>query len=218
MLGGGGGGKFLEIFSKMGFKKLYLVDINVNINDNSKINWTECSLDQYNPKLNNSNLKFDLIFLNHSLEHMDNQLDNMKHLNTLLKDNGEVILRIPIKNQAYQEYGVNWYQIDAPRHFFIHTLESFKILCDNAGFEIKETIFDSDFVQFVKSEEYKKDIAWYDKESYREKWRILFKKTNLKESIFNKEDIARFKRRAMEFNNENLGDQAIFLLKKLKKI
>ena len=37
---------------------------------------------------------------------------------------------IPVKSQTiWEKYGVNWSQIDAPRHFFLHTIKSFKILC-----------------------------------------------------------------------------------------
>ena len=65
---------------------------------------------------------------------MDNQLENIKCFKNLVKPEGIIVIRIPIKTKpVWEKYGVNWFQIDAPRHFFLHTIESFKTLCDKAG-------------------------------------------------------------------------------------
>jgi hypothetical protein len=49
-------------------------------------------------------------------------------------------------------------QIDAPRHFVLHTLESLNLLAKKSGFVIRETIFNSGGFQFWGSELYQKDI------------------------------------------------------------
>ncbi|MDR2829544.1 MAG: methyltransferase domain-containing protein [Methanobrevibacter sp.] len=76
---GCGFGQFLMIFQKLGFFNLYGIDISVNENTNS-ITYFESSFESFNTSLN-----FDLIFLNDSLEHMDNQLNVMKKVKGLLR-------------------------------------------------------------------------------------------------------------------------------------
>ena len=204
---GCGAGQFLEIFDKLGFKNLYGIDISVEDNK-SNINFIESTLDSYD-----TNLKFDLIFLNDSFEHMDNQLENMEHLKYLLKEKGRIILTMPLKSYTYEKYGSNWYALDAPRHFYIHTLKSFKILLNTVGFEIEDIIFNSNVTSFVRSEEYKNNIPENDKKAYKEEWRIFFNMTNLRKSIFDKYQIIKFKNKVKELDKKNLGDHAIFVLK-----
>jgi hypothetical protein len=146
---------------------------------------------------------------------MDNQLENIKHLKHLLKPNGRIILSMPIKNYFYEKYGSSWYQLDAPRHFYLHTLKSFKLLLDTVGFNIDDFVSDANYGTFTKSEEYKNNIPSNDKRTYIEKWRIFFSITNLNVSIFNKKQIKEFKQKADELNEKKEGDHFIFLLKNL---
>ena len=206
---GCGSGQFLRILEKMGFKNLHGIDVFTNKNNGTKIKITESTLESYDTEL-----KFDLIFLKDSFEHMDNQLKNLNHLKTLLNgENAKIIISIPIKNDIYEIYGSNWYDIDAPRHFYIHTLKSFKILLNDSGFEIEKIIYDSNFISYVRSEEYKNNISGNDKQSYNEYWRVFFKNNNIDESIFNKHQITEFKNDAKASNKKNLGSHAIFYLK-----
>jgi 2-polyprenyl-3-methyl-5-hydroxy-6-metoxy-1,4-benzoquinol methylase len=123
---GCGDGNFLNILKKGGFKNLTGFDLFID-DDNmlEGITIYKSSLEDFK-----SDKKFDLITSNHSFEHMDNQLINLQCFENLVKDEGIVVIRIPIKSDFFwNRYGVNWHQIDAPRHFFLHTIESFKILC-----------------------------------------------------------------------------------------
>ncbi|MDR2829543.1 MAG: hypothetical protein LBB45_00610 [Methanobrevibacter sp.] len=86
-------------------------------------------------------------------------------------------------------------------------------MLDSAGFEIEKVEFDSDLSSFLRSEEYKNKMTIFDKNSYQEKYRFFYKKNNMDESIFNKEQIKIFREKLEKLNNENLGDHAIFLLK-----
>lgn len=96
--------------------------------------------------------------MHHVLEHMDRQIEELKFCYGLLKPKGCLLVRIPIANKAWEIFRENWLPLDAPRHFFIHTLKSFNILAEKTGFKIKKTIFDSTDFQFLGSKLYQKDI------------------------------------------------------------
>ncbi len=150
--------------------------------------------------------QYDFIMLHHSFEHMPNPHDAIKDLFRLLKPERYMLIRIPIASSyAWETYRQDWVQLDPPRHFFLHTVESMRILAEQAGLEVKDVIFDSSDFQFWGSEQIRKGIGLLDKRSYQNK---------PQESIFSKAEIAAFKARAVELNRIGRGDQACFYLYK----
>ena len=116
------------------------------------------------------------------------------------------MIRIPVVSSfAWEDYGVHWVQLDAPRHFFLHSLDSLRILARKEKFHIEDIVFDSDEFQFWGSEQYKNGISLRSEKSY---------SMNPAQSIFNQEQIDRFRRKAMQLNRDARGDQAVFYLKK----
>jgi SAM-dependent methyltransferase len=149
--------------------------------------------------------KFDLIIFNHSFEHLQYPQETILKLSKILSDNGLCIIRMPVKNDyIWNLYGVNWVQIDTPRHFYIHTRKSFQILLDNSGLEIDEVVYDSSEFQFYASEQIKKGIPLFSKRSH-----LL----NPYRSIFTRNEIQEYRNKAHKLNNEKSGDQAIFFIK-----
>jgi len=50
---------------------------------------------------------------------MPNPRNVFEKISGLLSDEGTLLIRIPVMDCfAWKEYGVNWFQLDAPRHFF----------------------------------------------------------------------------------------------------
>jgi SAM-dependent methyltransferase len=153
-----------------------------------------------------NNKKFDLIISNHSFEHISDQLETLVKVSKIFSKNGACLIRIPIKTDyIWNRYGINWVQIDAPRHFFIHTPKSFELLVEQSGLTIKERVYDSTEFQFWGSEQYIKNISLNTENSYL---------VNPKKSIFTKEQIIKYKKLAKELNENGQGDQAAFILKK----
>lgn len=193
---GCGDGDFLITLKNGGFKDLTGIDLFIdkkNMKKNIKIYQT--SLEDFKP-----NRKYDLIISNHSFEHMDNQLKNLKCFENLLNDNGTIVIRIPVKSKAvWEKYGVNWFQIDAPRHFYLHTIESFKILCSKTNLVVEDIIFDADERSFIHSEKYKKNISGRDSEW--NTFKVDDKKMN------------QIKNEVKILNEKKESDQAIFVLK-----
>ena len=149
---------------------------------------------------------YDLIVMNHSFEHMAAQLDVLQALRHCLSAEGRLVLRIPIcSSYAWETYGTNWVQLDAPRHFFLHSLTSLKWLTEKAGLSTESVTFDSWEFQFWGSEQYQQDIPLSDERSWN---------NGPAKSIFTTEQIEAFRLKSAQLNSEGKGDQACFMLRR----
>lgn len=148
--------------------------------------------------------KFDLIISSHSFEHISDQLETLTAICKLLSDKSVCLLRIPVKTEyIWNRYSVDWVQIDAPRHLFLHTLKSFNLLVKQSNLSIREVHFDSTGFQFWGSEQYMRDIPLLSANSY---------KVSRSKSIFSAKQIAQYRKKARELNANQQGDQATFYL------
>jgi SAM-dependent methyltransferase len=148
---------------------------------------------------------FDFIMLNHSLEHVIDPEHVMTQLHRILDKDGEVLIRVPILGYSWEHYGTDWIALDAPRHLYIFSPESIKILAERTGFKVRDVIHDSDAFSFWGSEQLKQGIYFLDANSYA---------VNPQKSIFSDADIQRFERKAQELNAAKRADQACFYLTK----
>jgi 2-polyprenyl-3-methyl-5-hydroxy-6-metoxy-1,4-benzoquinol methylase len=199
---GCGAGNFLYSLNKIGFKNL--VGVDPYLRESTK----ERGVEIYNKSIHElpDNQKYDFIMFDHSFEHIFKQLQALIKVYKLLSEGGVCLIRVPIKTDyIWNYYGINWVQIDAPRHFFLHTLNSFELLVKKSGLSIKDIVFDSTEFQFCGSEQYIKNIPLAAENSYSK---------NLDKSIFTKKEIEEFKKRAKELNMKKQGDQAAFFLTK----
>ena len=149
---------------------------------------------------------WDLIMFHHSFEHVADQVETLAKAASLLKTGGTCLVRVPTASSwAWKHYGVNWVQLDAPRHLFLHSIASMKLLSEKVGLKMEHVVYDSFAFQLWGSEQYEKDIPLNDERSYA---------VNPDKSPFSKDDIANFEKRSIELNKNNQGDQAAFYLKK----
>jgi SAM-dependent methyltransferase len=150
--------------------------------------------------------EWDLIILNHSFEHMPNPTETMEIVSGLLSQGGVCLVKIPtVSSYAWEHYRENWVQLDAPRHFFLHSIESIKRLAGKVSLEVEKVVYDSMSFQFWGSEQCIKGIPLRSPHSYA---------MEPAKSIFSKVDIKRFEEEARKLNGENRGDQAAFYLRK----
>ncbi len=98
---------------------------------------------------------YDVVFFRHSLEHMPRQLDVLCSARKRVRPGGTCVISIPVVGWAWREYGPNWSQLDAPRHLFIHSIDSFTRVAEKAGFHIERVIYDSCDFQFWTSDLYR---------------------------------------------------------------
>lgn len=198
---GCGSGFFLLELQKLGFENLVGVDPYLN-KDISYENGVKVLKKSIHDVKNNK----DVIIFHHSFEHLHDPLETLQSVYKLLNKGGYCIIRVPTSSSyAWKHYKEHWVQLDAPRHFFIHSLESMEFLTKKVGLHLEKTIYDSTGFQFWGSEQYKNNIPLTDQKSYSE---------NPKKSIFTAEQIKAFKRKAVELNKKGQGDSCAFIIKK----
>lgn len=148
--------------------------------------------------------QFDFIMLNHSFEHMDKPLLILKKLYHLIRNKGCILIRIPVASSyAWRKYGINWVSLDAPRHFFLYTPESIKILADKSGFHLLKVEYDFTEWQFWGSEQYSKNISLIGS---------INKDLTPKLTCYSKRQIKKYRKQAIKLNKNNDGDMACFYL------
>ncbi|WDP89412.1 MAG: class I SAM-dependent methyltransferase [Desulfobacter sp.] len=198
---GCGAGNFLIRLKKEGFKNLYGLDkyISKTVVYENGVSILKSDLEQLDGR-------YDYIMLHHSFEHMPEPERVLKKLFELLRNDRFVMIRIPVfGNFIWQKYKTDWVQLDAPRHLFLYSENSMRLLAESAGFSVKSIVYDSNEFQFWGSEQCRKDIALFDKESFA---------YSRKKSIFTKKMINKFKKWSITLNEFKLGDQACFYLYK----
>jgi SAM-dependent methyltransferase len=155
-------------------------------------------------QLKNTLQEFDLITFHHSFEHISNQLSTLVEAKSLLKPSGKILIRIPtVTSWAFDEYQENWFQLDAPRHLFLHSHKSIELLANQAGLKLIDLWCDSYELQFICSEQYRRGITFSDSKSY-----VVNKKTDL----FAKKEIKLFAEKTILANKLLQGDQICVVL------
>lgn len=192
---GCGSGSLLRSMQIMGFTDLQGVDPFIS----TEIDYGN-GLKILKQSLNEIDSYWDLIMFHHSFEHVPNPLESLRMARNLLNEGGWCLIRIPISASfAWRHYGVNWVQLDAPRHFYLHSLRSMEILAEKAGFVVEKIVFDSDAFQFWGSELYAAGKTY------------LSAKHGCSGTIRN----MLYSWKARKLNRVGDGDQAAFFLKKV---
>ena len=198
---GSGGGQVLLRMSQCGFTNLVGVDpfLPSDIDMPGGIRLRKAELSDVEGR-------FDFIMLHHSFEHMSNPNSAMEQLRRLIAPNGCVLIRMPVVGYAWREYQTNWIQLDPPRHYFVHSQMSTRLLAKRSGFWMDDclTLYDSDDFQFWGSEQYKRDIPMHDRRSYL---------NGLRGSVFSPAEIVDFRKRAAALNAKQDGDRGDFFLR-----
>jgi 2-polyprenyl-3-methyl-5-hydroxy-6-metoxy-1,4-benzoquinol methylase len=150
--------------------------------------------------------QYDIIIFNHSFEHMPHPLEIFRHLSSIVAENGLIIIRIPtVSSFAWKCYKTDWVQLDAPRHLFLHSINSIEILAKTAGLTVELIEYDSNSFQYFGSEQYKMDIPLYHEKSFF---------MSRKNSLFTRSNIVEYEKKSLELNANNNGDQFTAYLRK----
>jgi hypothetical protein len=123
----------------------------------------------------------------------------------LLSDEGYCLVRIPIISWAWTEFGEDWVQLDAPRHLFLFTTDSFSAIARDAGFIVDGIVHDSTMYQFWGSSQVKNDIRVFEG--------VMGGMPYLKE-IFGREQLEEWMQQAVDLNTKGMGDTACFYLRR----
>jgi SAM-dependent methyltransferase len=138
--------------------------------------------------------RFDLVVLNHAFEHIPDQFETLQAVASRLAPGGHCLVRVPtVSSYAWEHYREDWVQLDAPRHFFLHSLKSLRLLGERAGLTLQAVEFDSTELQFAGSELYRRDRPW-----------------TVGMPGYSRAELRRFRAQARALNAEGRGDQAAF--------
>lgn len=196
---GSGNGELIKNFCRVGYRDLTGIDpyVEKDIIHNKRLRIEKKSLFDVTRQ-------YDIIMLNHSLEHMDHQEEVLKKLASILSKNGRILLRIPILSKPLMDkYGVNAVSLDPPRHFYIHSVKSISLLLERTGFMIEKIIYDAHEFSCWASEQYQKNINLHnDPESY------------LSKNTFSNEQMPTWRNQIDELNNRGQSDNLALYLKK----
>ncbi|NVK50570.1 MAG: class I SAM-dependent methyltransferase [Cyclobacteriaceae bacterium] len=152
-------------------------------------------------RLEDVDQKFDVIMMHHSFEHLEDPGRLLQQGYDSLNSGGKMLIRTPLANcEAWKEFGTNWVQLDAPRHLIIPSLDGFKALVSNSGFRLKEVFFDSTGFQFWGSKLYENGLSLSEQDLA---------------TLFSKEDLKGFNKKALQYNLEGKGDQVCFFLERV---
>lgn len=147
--------------------------------------------------------RYDAVVMEHAFEHVPSPQDTLRQLVALLAPGGTLVISMPLVSEAWKRYGVDWVQLDAPRHLHLFTERGFRLLA--GGLQMLDVDYDSTGVQFWASEQYRRDIPLLDPRSPR---------VNAASPLFSAEELARFEAEAQALNLIGQGDQATFCLRK----
>lgn len=146
---------------------------------------------------------FDLIRLHDSFEHMEDPLETLVSIKRLMDKDGMCLISIPVyPNAAYDIFKEYWYQWDAPRHLFLHSVKSMEFLCQKAGMRIESINFNSGDMQFVSSLLYQRGIPYLEQSD------------DVIKSAFSPEELHKFIELTAKLNERGYGDHAVFVIVK----
>jgi len=198
---GCGGGELLLTLQSIGFSRLLGVDPfvshDLDLGGGLRVLRTQLAAVQ-EPQ--------DVVMFHHSLEHIGEQRPVLAAAYALLVPGGRCVVRIPsVSSFAWREYGTDWCALDAPRHLYLHSKESIRMLAEQAGFRVENITSDSTSFQFWGSEQYRRGMALMMPGSHA---------IAPAAGAFSASELRDFGRRAAQLNRVNDGDQIVVYLRR----
>lgn len=142
---------------------------------------------------------FDLVMFHHSLEHLVDPLAALRAARRLLSPRGRILIFVPTAGSfAWEHYGADWCNLDAPRHLHLLTEPAMRILAAGADLAVSEARSVGRLSQFTGSERYRMDIPANDPRRDRD--------------LFSRAQLAAWRARTDALNGEGRGDQMMFIL------
>src|SRR5262245_5578219 len=189
---GSGASGFLERLADLGFTNLLGIDpfLNEPVIQRSAIRRLRASIDQMDGR-------FDVIFFNHSLEHIHDPVGALVRAACLLSPEGRIVVRTPIANRTWRERGVNWVELDAPRHLVVFSERGVQHATGRAGLSVVSARYDTTAFELWGTRLYELDIPLKDPR---------------RSSLFTRAELAAFEREAQRMNMEGSAGRACFVL------
>lgn len=201
---GCGTGELLHEIADLGVRKIIGIDPFVpdDIFYRNGARVLKASIAELNLRVGND--KFDLIMFNHSLEHSPTPFADLAHAAKFLKQDGEILIRLPVSGSKIANmYGKYWWSLDAPRHIYLFSTKSMRLLAGKCGLTIKRVNFEGTIDDYLASEQHKAGIPLLSESSY-----VVSKKF----SRFSQEQMKNFEEDIQEQNRLGTAALAGFVL------
>lgn len=189
---GCGSGAFLFAQARSGCGNLFGCDpfLDHDIQYGDRVHIRKCSIHEMD-----GDGTFDGIRMGDSFEHMTDPLDVLASARRLLAPDGKLWMSIPTyPNAAMEMFGSHWYQLDAPRHIFLHSLKSLEYLGQKSGMKMTEVVYDSNNSQFLRSFFYERGVPFHEITA------------DLIRQYFTNIDILKMDQAAKDLNKKGYGD------------
>jgi len=147
---GCGSGAFMRVVESAGMRVFGVEPVKIDGN-----HLTQNSLNIFHGFLEEAKYPddfFDLITLNHVLEHIGNPMTTLHEVRRILKPRGTLIIGVPqSESLAYRFFGKNWIQLDVPRHLYTFSSSTIKGYAEANRFHIDKIRFNSKPLQIYGS-------------------------------------------------------------------
>jgi SAM-dependent methyltransferase len=137
---GCGSGRFLRYADQLGMEVLG-VDLSSNAVESAESVGIRCIQGTY-ADLSAVDRQFDVVRLNHVLEHVDDPVEALRALRPLVARDGRLVIAVPnTESPVAQLYGRDWHNLDAPRHVWDFNPASLRRAFDAAGYSVERVLF-----------------------------------------------------------------------------
>lgn len=95
---------------------------------------------------------FDLIRMEHVLEHVSNPIEYLNEARRLLKSHGRIVMTVPaIESLSYKISGRDWLALEFPLHIYHYSLQSLRHIASRSGLTIRRYRYLSVWEQVIGS-------------------------------------------------------------------
>lgn len=148
----------------------------------------------------------DLVIFHHVLEHIFDPVEELRLAGRVLAPGGHILVILPLcDSDAFERYGSDWVQLDAPRHLTLPTERGMRAGIAEAGLELVEHWRTGASIQFWASEQYKLGIPLASDRSWHK---------NPAGSPWTATQVKAWSKEAREINRVGRGDEGAFVLRR----
>ena len=145
---GSANGELLVALSAAGYRDLTGIDPFVNPEANRPD-----GVRIYRRTIEEQDGTYDVVMLHHSLEHVVDPAESLRHVRRLLDPDGRALVRMPVAGSyGWRTYREHWIGIEPPRHLVIPSVEGMRLLAAQANLEIESIVYDTSGACYALSE------------------------------------------------------------------
>jgi SAM-dependent methyltransferase len=89
-------------------------------------------------KLDFGKKRFEIVTMNHALEHVKDPIAGLRTCWRVLKPGGHIVVLTPnVESLGHRYFGEHCVSLDPPRHLYLYSPKTLKRIIEHAGFEVE---------------------------------------------------------------------------------